>query len=114
MLGQFPLIFGVATIVLIAIIATPVALYAWMTSPAKVLAEIDALDLDAATKAILKSCCGSAKAADNKVRFYDLTAPIVMLLVPHQNRPESNDPRDIADFVESRCPRPMAITGDVT
>ena len=64
-------------VVLVVIIGTVVALYAWMTSPTKVLAEIDALDLDAATKAILKSCCESAKAADNKVRFYDLSAPIV-------------------------------------
>ena len=68
-----PEYFLIAAVVLIAIIAIPVALYAWMTSPTKVLDEIDALDLDAATKAILKSCCESAKAADNKVRFYDLT-----------------------------------------
>ena len=74
--AQFPIIFGIA-----AIVTTLVALYAWMTRPAKVLDEIDALDLDATTKAILKSCCESAKAADNKVRFYDLAAPIVMLLV---------------------------------
>lgn len=80
--AQFPIIFGIAAIVLIAIIATLVALYAWMTSPTKVLAEIDALDLDAETKASLELCCESAKAADNKVRFYDLAAPIVMLLVP--------------------------------
>ena len=76
-----PEYFLIAAVVLIAIIAILVALYAWMTSPTKVLAEIDALDLDAATKAALKSCCGSAKAADNKVRFYDLAAPIVMLVV---------------------------------
>ena len=77
-----PEYFLLAAVVLIAIaIAILVVLYAWMTSPTKVLAEIDALDLDAATKAILKSCCESAKAADNKVRFYDLSAPIVMAVV---------------------------------
>ena len=48
--AQFPIIFGIAAIVLVAIAATPVALYAWMTSPAKVLGEIDALDLDAQPK----------------------------------------------------------------
>ena len=37
-----PEYFLLAAVVLIAI---PVALYAWMTSPTKVLAEIDALDL---------------------------------------------------------------------
>ncbi len=81
-------------VVLIAIIATVVALYAWMTSPTKVLSEIDALDLDATTKAALKSCCESAKDADNKVRFYDLTAPIVMLLVlPFVKREADRLPR---------------------
>ena len=35
--AQFPIIFGIAAIVLIAIVTTLVALYAWMTSPAKVL-----------------------------------------------------------------------------
>lgn len=81
-------------VVLIAIIATVVALYAWMTSPTKVLDEIDALDLDAATKASLKSCCESAKDADNKVRFYDLSAPIVMLLVlPFVKREADRLPR---------------------
>ena len=89
-----PEYFLIAAVVLIAIIAIPVALYAWMTSPTKVLAEIDALDLDAATKAVLKSCCGSAKAADNKVRFYDLAAPIVMLLVlPFVKREADRLPR---------------------
>ena len=76
-----PEYFIIAAIVLVAIVAAVVALYAWMTSPTKVLDEIDALDLDASTKAALKSCCASAKVADNKVRFYDLSAPIVMLLV---------------------------------
>ena len=47
--AQFPIIFGIAAIVLIAIVTTLVALYAWMTSPANVLGEIDALDLDATT-----------------------------------------------------------------
>ena len=41
--AQFPLIFSIAAIVLVAIAATLVALYAWMTSPTKVLDEIDAL-----------------------------------------------------------------------
>ena len=36
--AQFPIIFGIAAIVLVAIAATLVALYAWMTSPTKVLA----------------------------------------------------------------------------
>lgn len=69
----------IATVLIIVISA--VAMHAWMTSPKKVLEEIDALDLDTTTKAILKSCCKAAKAADNKVRFYDLSAPIVMLFV---------------------------------
>ena len=55
-----PEYFLIAAVVLIAIIAIPVALYAWMTSPTKVLDEIDTLDLDATTKAALKSCCESA------------------------------------------------------
>lgn len=72
----------ILTLVSVAgIVASIIALYAWMTSPTKVLDEIDALDLDATTKDALKSCCKSAKDADNKVRFYDLSAPIVMLLV---------------------------------
>lgn len=92
--AQFPLIFGIAAIVLVAIAATLVALYAWMTSPTKVLDEIDALDLDATTKAILKSCCRSAKEADSKTRVYDLTAPIVMLLVlPFVKREADRLPR---------------------
>ena len=74
-----PEYFVIAAIVLVAIVA--VVLYVWMTSPTKVLDEIDALDLDATTKDAIKSCCRSAKDADNKVRFYDLSAPIVMLLV---------------------------------
>ena len=89
-----PEYFLIAAVVLIAIIAILVALYAWMTSPTKVLAEIDALDLDAATKASLELCCESAKAADNKVRFYDLSAPIVMLLVlPFVKREADRLPR---------------------
>ena len=89
-----PEYFLIAAVVLIVIIAIPVALYAWMTSPTKVLDEIDALDLDATTKAALKSCCASAKAADNKVRFYDLSAPIVMLLVlPFVKREADRLPR---------------------
>lgn len=87
--AQFPIIFGIA-----AIVATLVALYAWMTSPTKVLDEIDALNLDATTKAALKSCCESAKAADNKVRFYDLSAPLVMALVlPFVKREADRLPR---------------------
>lgn len=35
--AQFPIIFGIAAIVLVAIVAAVVALYAWMTSPTKVL-----------------------------------------------------------------------------
>ena len=89
-----PEYFLIAAVVLIAIIAILVALYAWMTSPTKVLDEIDALELDAPTKASLRSCCESAKAADNKVRFYDLSAPIVMAVVlPFVKREADRLPR---------------------
>lgn len=72
----------ILTLVSVAgIMAATIALYAWMTSPSKVLDEIESLELDGETKAALKACCESAKAADNEVRFYDLSAPIVMLLV---------------------------------
>lgn len=92
--AQFPLIFGIAAIVLIATIATLVALYAWMTSPTKVLDEIESLELDGETKAALKACCMSAKEADNKTRVYDLAAPIVMLLVlPFVKREADRLPR---------------------
>ena len=92
--AQFPLIFVIAAIVLVAIIGTLVALYAWMTSPTKVLDEIESLELDGETKAALKACCMSAKEADNKTRVYDLAAPIVMLLVlPFVKREADRLPR---------------------
>lgn len=74
------LVIGAASFIVLAVVGI-VSLQAWMTSPAKVRDEIEALELDSETKAALKACCRSAKEADNKTRVYDLTAPIVMLLV---------------------------------
>ena len=76
-----PEYFVIAAIVLVAIVAAVVALYAWMTSPKKVLSEIDALDLPADTKAAIRADCAAAQKADQRTWWYDLSAPLVMLLV---------------------------------
>ncbi len=67
---------------LLALIACLVALRHWMASPARVLDEIEALtDVPAHIKADLLDCIDAAQDADRKTWLYDLSAPLVMLLV---------------------------------
>lgn len=59
-----------------------VALRAYMSAPGRVLKELAALpDLTDGDRAAVEECFRAAKAADNKTWLYDLSAPIVMLLV---------------------------------
>ena len=59
-----------------------VALRAYMSAPGRVLKELAALpDLTDGDRAAAEACFRAAKAADNKTWLYDLSAPIVMLLV---------------------------------
>ena len=67
-----------AAAIIITIIAAIVALRWWMSQPDRVLAEIDAIDLDPDTKAALRADCAAALRADRKTWLYDLTAPIVV------------------------------------
>lgn len=72
----------VALAVIAAIVLlTLIGLRWWMSQPERVLAEIDALDLPADTKAAIRADCVTAQKADQRTWFYDLSAPIVMLLV---------------------------------
>lgn len=67
---------------LLALLAALVALRHWMASPARVLDEIEALtDVPAHIKADLLDCIDAAQDADRKTWVYDLSAPLVMLLV---------------------------------
>ncbi len=67
---------------LLALLAALVALRHWMASPARVLDEIEALtDVPAHIKADLLDCIDAAQDADRKTWLYDLSAPLVMLLV---------------------------------
>ena len=67
---------------LLAFLAALVALRHWMASPARVLDEIEALtDVPAHIKADLLDCIDAAQDADRKTWLYDLSAPLVMLLV---------------------------------
>lgn len=67
---------------LLALLAALVALRHWMASPSRVLAEIDALtDVPAHIKSDLIDCIDAAEDADRKTWPYDLSAPLVMLLV---------------------------------
>ena len=69
------------TLALAAALAALVALRWWMAQPDRVLAEIDALDLPADTKAAIRADCAAAQKADRRTWWYDLSAPLVMLLV---------------------------------
>lgn len=69
------------TLALAAALAALVALRWWMAQPDRVLAEIDALDLPADTKAAIRADCAAAQKADQRTWWYDLSAPLVMLLV---------------------------------
>lgn len=67
---------------LLALIAVLVALRYWMASPTRVLAEIDALtDIPAHVRAELLDCIDAAQEADSRTWPYDLSAPLVMLVV---------------------------------
>ena len=66
---------------LCAVYTALIGLRWWMSQPERVLAEIDALDLPADTKAAIRANCAAAQKADQRTWWYDLSAPIVMLLV---------------------------------
>lgn len=69
-----------ATIVIL--LTALVALRYWMASPSRVLAEVDALDdIPAYVKTALVDCIYAARDADRKTWVYDLSAPLVMLVV---------------------------------
>lgn len=59
-----------------------VALRAYMSAPGRVLKELAALpDLTDGDRAAVEACFRAAKDADDRTWLYDLSAPIVMLLV---------------------------------
>ena len=71
-------------ILIIAATITPllVALRAYMSAPGRVLKELAALpDLTDGDRAAVEACFRAAKDADDRTWLYDLSAPIVMLLV---------------------------------
>lgn len=70
-----------AAAITLALVAALVALRWLMSQPDRVLAEIDALDLDPDTKAAIKADCAAAQRADQRTWPYDLSAPLVMLIV---------------------------------
>ena len=74
-------VFPLITLALAAALAALIALRWWMAQPDRVLAEIDALDLPADTKAAIRADCAAAQKADQRTWWYDLSAPLVMLLV---------------------------------
>lgn len=70
------------TITLAGIAAALVGLRYWMADPGRVRAEIEALtDVPAHIKTDLIECIYAARDADRKTWVYDLSAPLVMLLV---------------------------------
>ena len=69
------------TLALAAALAALIGLRWWMAQPDRVLAEIDALDLPADTKAAIRADCAAAQKADRRTWWYDLSAPLVILLV---------------------------------
>ena len=70
------------TITLAGIAAALVGLRYWMADPGRVRAEIEALtDIPAHVRAELLDCIDAAQEADRKTWLYDLSAPLVMLLV---------------------------------
>ena len=74
-------VFPLITLALAAALAALIGLRWWMSQPERVLAEIDALDLPADTKAAIRADCAAAQKADQRTWWYDLSAPLVMLLV---------------------------------
>lgn len=67
---------------IVALLAALIGLRYWMASPARVLDEIEALtDVPAHIKADSLDCIDAAQDADRKTWVYDLSAPLVMLLV---------------------------------
>ena len=69
-------------ILLCLLLAAVVALRAWMADDARVRAEVDALaDVPQHLKADILDCLEAAASADRQTWPYDLSAPIVMLLV---------------------------------
>jgi len=69
-------------ITLAGIAAALVGLRYWMADPGRVRAEIEALtDIPAHVRAELLDCIDAAQEADRKTWMYDLSAPLVMLLV---------------------------------
>lgn len=85
---------------LLALLAALVALRHWMASPARVLDEIEALtDVPAHIKADLLDCIDAAQDADRKTWVYDLSAPLVMLLVlPFVRREADRLPKAFAKW----------------
>ena len=77
-----------------------VALRAYMSAPGRVLKELAALpDLTDGDRAAAEACFRAAKAADNKTWPYDLSAPIVMLLVlPFVKREADRLPKAFAKW----------------
>ena len=69
-------------IIVATIAALLVALRAYMSAPGRVLKELAALpDLTDGDRAAVEACFRAAKDADDRTWLYDLSAPIVMLLV---------------------------------
>lgn len=85
----------IAAVVVIAPVAALIALRFWMSSPSEVLEEVKRLpDLPDAQRKELLDCLDAAKAADDKTWVYDLSAPLVMLLVlPFVKRSADRLPR---------------------
>ena len=77
-----------------------VALRAYMSALGRVLKELAALpDLTDGDRAAAEACFRAAKAADNKTWLYDLSAPIVMLLVlPFVKREADRLPKAFAKW----------------
>ena len=82
-------------IALAVIVAIVIALRGWMADNARVRAEVEALtDVPLHLKADILDCLDAAAAADRQTWLYDLSAPIVMLLVlPFVKRSADKLPR---------------------
>ena len=77
-----------------------VALRAYMSAPGRVLKELAALpDLTDGDRAAVEACFRAAKDADDRTWLYDLSAPIVMLLVlPFVKREADRLPKAFAKW----------------
>ena len=101
-------VFILITLALAAALAALIGLRWWMSQPERVLAEIDALDLPADTKAAIRADCAAAQKADQRTWWYDLSAPLVMLLVlPFVPRSADRLPRLFA-----RWDNNVSVNGD--